>query len=77
MRRSSSMALTLVEFARDLGVAPSRSLSGTSLQLAALADPDSEADSEEELIITRNIVRELGSRPCLGVEVGQRVHATM
>jgi AraC-like DNA-binding protein len=76
MRRSSSMALTLVEFARDLGVAPSRSLSGTGVRLAELEDPDSEADSEDELTIARNIVRELGSRPCLGVEAGQRVHAT-
>ncbi|MFE6922071.1 AraC family transcriptional regulator [Nocardia sp. NPDC057663] len=58
--------------AADHGVSTDRILAGTGLTSAALSDPDLQVPGAIELVVVRNLVRELADVPALGVEVGRR-----
>ncbi|MEC3913462.1 AraC family transcriptional regulator [Nocardia sp. CDC160] len=70
-RGVASVAL-MVGFAREHGVTTARMLAGSGLTEKQLADPDAQIDAHTELAVIRNLVRELGARPNLGLEVGRR-----
>ncbi|WP_330183519.1 AraC family transcriptional regulator [Nocardia sp. NBC_01503] len=74
-RGVASVAL-MVGFAREQGVAAGRMLQGSGLTEKTLADPDAQIDAHTELAVIRNLVRELGDRPSLGIEVGRRYRIT-
>ncbi len=70
-RGVASVAL-MVRFAREQGVPTARMLQGSGLTEKQLADPDAQIDAHTELAVIRNLVRELNTRPSLGLEVGRR-----
>ncbi|MTE11385.1 AraC family transcriptional regulator [Nocardia aurantiaca] len=74
-RGVASVAL-MVGFAREHGVPAARMLQGSGLSERQLADPDEQIDAHTELAVIRNLVRELGARPNLGLEVGRRYRIT-
>ncbi|WP_433564473.1 AraC family transcriptional regulator [Nocardia sp. CA-151230] len=74
-RGVASVAL-MVGFAREHGVPPARMLQGSGLNEKQLANPDEQIDAHTELAVIRNLVRELGARPDLGLEVGRRYRIT-
>ncbi|GAB3206984.1 AraC family transcriptional regulator [Nocardia tengchongensis] len=74
-RGVASVAL-MVGFAREHGVPPARMLQGSGLNERQLANPDEQIDARTELAVIRNLVRELGARPNLGLEVGRRYRIT-
>ncbi|MEU6582063.1 AraC family transcriptional regulator [Nocardia sp. NPDC046763] len=74
-RGVASVAL-MVGFAREHGVPPARMLQGSGLSERQLANPDEQIDAHTELAVVRNLVRELGARPDLGLEVGRRYRIT-
>ncbi|MFJ4656741.1 AraC family transcriptional regulator [Nocardia sp. NPDC088792] len=74
-RGVASVAL-MAGFAREHGVPAARMLQGSGLTEQALADPDAQIDAHTELAVIRNLVRELGHRPELGLEVGRRYRIT-
>src|SRR5436309_15742316 len=76
MRRSSSMALILMDFARDRGLDERRCLENTRLDRRMLDSPAAEILEEQELLLVRNIVRHLGSAGGLGLAAVRRVHGT-
>ncbi|MFF2552816.1 AraC family transcriptional regulator [Nocardia sp. NPDC058058] len=74
-RGVASVAL-MVGFAAEHGVAAGRMLQGSGLTEKVLADPDAQIDAHTELAVIRNLVRELGDRPSLGLELGRRYRIT-
>lgn len=74
--RGGASAALMVGFARERGVPAARMLQGTGLTEKTLADPDLQIDAHIELAVIRNLVRELGDGPLLGVEVGRRYRIT-
>ncbi|MEU8897985.1 AraC family transcriptional regulator [Nocardia sp. NPDC048505] len=74
-RGIASVAL-MVGYAGERGVPVARLLGGTGLHEQTLHDPDAQIDAHLELAVVRNLVRELGDRPALGVEVGRRYRIT-
>ncbi|MCU1646307.1 MAG: putative HTH-type transcriptional regulator [Nocardia sp.] len=74
-RGVASVAL-MVGFAREQGVGAGRILQGSGLGEKTLGDPDAQIDAHTELAVIRNLVRELGARPNLGLEVGRRYRIT-
>lgn len=74
-RGVASIAL-MVGFAKEHGVAPGVMLQGSGLSEQRLGDPDAQVDAQAELAVIRNLVRELGERPDLGLEVGRRYRIT-
>ncbi|NNH71733.1 AraC family transcriptional regulator [Nocardia uniformis] len=74
--RGGASAALMVGFARERGVSAGRMLQGTGLTEQTLADPDVQIDAHIELAVIRNLVRELGDGPLLGVEVGRRYRIT-
>ncbi|MGW5108383.1 AraC family transcriptional regulator [Nocardia sp. NPDC004123] len=74
-RGVASVAL-MVGFAREHGVPAARMLQGSGLNEKQLANPDEQIDAHTELAVIRNLVRELGARPDLGLEVGRRYRIT-
>lgn len=74
-RGVASVAL-MVGFAREHGVPTARMLHGSGLQERQLTDGSVQIDAHIELAVIRNLVRELGHRPNLGLEVGRRYRIT-
>ncbi|WP_067703810.1 AraC family transcriptional regulator [Nocardia jejuensis] len=74
--RGIASVLLMVGYARDHGVPVARMLQGSGLSEATLTDPDAQIDARTELAVIRNLVRELGDRPNLGLEVGRRYRIT-
>lgn len=66
----------MVGYAGEQGVPQARMLEGSGLAAAQLADPDAQIDARTELAVIRNLVRELGDRPNLGLQVGRRYRIT-
>jgi AraC-like DNA-binding protein len=71
-RRGPAAARILVELAADHGVRAPESLAGTGLGERDLHDPDTQIEALQELAIARNLIRQIGDRPGLGVEAGCR-----
>ncbi|SDI23223.1 Helix-turn-helix domain-containing protein [Actinokineospora alba] len=74
--RAAGSVLLMIRFAEDHGVAAADVLRGSALTESALARPDAQLDAHQELAVVRNLVRLLGKRPALGVEVGFRYRVT-
>ncbi|MEU0538680.1 AraC family transcriptional regulator [Nocardia sp. NPDC005978] len=74
-RGVASIAL-MTGFAREHGVGAGRILQGSGVSERGLGDPDAQVDAQAELAVIRNLVRELGDRPNLGLEVGRRYRIT-
>ncbi|QLY31697.1 AraC family transcriptional regulator [Nocardia huaxiensis] len=74
--RGVASAALMVGFAREHGVAAERILEGSGLSEKILGDPDAQIDARTELAVIRNLVRELGDRPNLGLAVGRRYRIT-
>jgi AraC-like DNA-binding protein len=55
------------------GVPAERSLHGTGLTAAQLADPATRVEAGQELQVARNLIEQLGDRAGLGVEAGRRM----
>lgn len=74
-RGVASVAL-MVGYAGEHGVPAARMLAGTGLTESMLRDPDAQIDAHTELAVIRTLVRELGSQPALGIEIGRRYRIT-
>lgn len=74
--RGVASAALMVGFAREHGVPAARMLQGSGLTERQLTSPDEQIDAHTELAVIRNLVRELGARPNLGLEVGRRYRIT-
>ncbi len=61
-----------MQVAAAYGVPEVTALGGTGLTTAALEDPASLVEAEQELRVVRNLLWELGDRPGLGLEAGRR-----
>lgn len=72
VRRTTVSAQLLTQLAAEHGLSPERSLRGTGLDVRALADPNAEATAAQELQLVRNLLRELGPIPGLGLDAGLR-----
>lgn len=70
--RSAGAARLLVEVGREHGLRPDQCLFRSGLAEAELADPATVVEATQELAIARNLIRQLGNRPGLGLEVGLR-----
>lgn len=62
----------LVDFGTQFGVPAPTLLRGSGVGPAVLTDPTAQVDARAELSVIRNLCRELGQRPGLGLEVGTR-----
>lgn len=67
----------LTQLAEEHGLLPEICLEGTGLTIAALADPRTELAAEQELQLVRNLVRELGHVPGIGLDAGRRYHISI
>lgn len=65
----------LVELAGEHGLPPEVALRGTGTTGAQLADPEAEVTGAHELVLVRNLLRELASVPGLGLQAGARYQA--
>lgn len=74
MRRSGISAQLLTQFGLDHGLSVERCLAGTGLSLQQLAEPGSEIDAAQELLLIGNLVAALGVQPGIGLKAGQRYH---
>ncbi|WP_459955622.1 AraC family transcriptional regulator [Nocardia sp. IFM 10818] len=74
--RGVASVVLMVGFGREHGVPVQRMLAGSGVGEKTLADPDAQIDAHTELAVIRNLVRELGERPNLGLEVGRRYRIT-
>ncbi|WP_116113464.1 AraC family transcriptional regulator [Amycolatopsis ruanii] len=74
-RGVASVAL-LVRFGAERGVPRDALLRGTGLPPSRLDDPAAQVDAHQELTVARNLVRELGDPPGLGLEAGVRYRVT-
>ncbi|MGW6726134.1 AraC family transcriptional regulator [Nocardia sp. NPDC055029] len=70
--RGIASIAVMTGFAADHGVAADRVLAGTGLTSATLTDPALQVSAATELVVVRNLVRELAGVPALGAEVGRR-----
>lgn len=74
LRRSGISAQLLTQFGLDQGLSVERCLAGTGLSLQQLAEPGSEIDAAQELLLIGNLVAALGAQPGIGLKAGQRYH---
>lgn len=74
-RGTTSISL-LAGFAAEHGVSKGSVLEGTGVPTEALDDPDAYVDAHQELAVVRNLVRLLGDRPALGLDIGRRYRVT-
>lgn len=72
--RSTAGAAALVELAAEYAVPAERLLAGSGITEAAIADPAAEVTAAAELAVVRNLLRELGHVPGLGLIAGHRYH---
>jgi AraC-like DNA-binding protein len=71
-RRKTAGSRLVVEVAADHGVSVDRCLAGSGVAPPQLRDPDVLIEAAQELTIVRNVLREVGDIPGLGVETGRR-----
>ena len=64
----------LTRFAESHGVAPQVCLRDTGISAAALADPQTEILATQELQLVRNLIREIGHKPAIGLDAGLQYH---
>ncbi len=76
-RRSVAGAQMLTQLAQEHGVSIAACLRDTRLDAAALADPQTEITAAQELQLIRNLVRELGHIPGIGLDAGMRYHISV
>lgn len=76
LRRPPLSALLLLDFAAERGLSRDRALAGTGLTLAELQAPGASLRGDSELALIGSVLRQLGDRPGLGLEMGQRYHLT-
>jgi len=76
LRRPPLSALLLLDFAAERGLSRERALAGTGLTLAELQAPGASLRGDSELALIASVLRQLGDRPGLGLEMGQRYHLT-
>lgn len=74
--RATTSAALLTDLAGEYDVPAEAVLRGTGLTPSSLAEPDGEIRAAQELELVRNLVRELGHVPALGLEAGTRYHAS-
>ncbi|NIH83369.1 AraC family transcriptional regulator [Amycolatopsis granulosa] len=74
--RGIASAALLVRFGAERGVSREALLRGTGLSPARLDDPAAQVDAHQELAVARNLVRELGNPPGLGLDAGVRYRVT-
>jgi AraC-like DNA-binding protein len=74
--RSISSIQTMTAFGIGRGMAVRDCLAGTGLRPDDLNDPVMNVSIEQEFGVARNLLRQLGDVPGLGLEVGQRYHFT-
>lgn len=71
--RGSRIARLLLELGRERGLRPAQCLAGTGVAHADLRHAGTKLAREQELQVARNVVRELGNPPGLGVEAARRL----
>lgn len=71
-RRTTLAAREHSAYGVSQGLTAEQCLAGSGLSPADLADTQLMIDAGQELTVTRNLLRLLGDRPGLGVEVGRR-----
>ncbi|MGW6754094.1 AraC family transcriptional regulator [Streptomyces sp. NPDC055006] len=74
--RSPAGVLLLVEFAAEQGITAARLLAGSGIDTGVLGDPHATVQARQEIAVVRGLLRELGDRPGLGLDVGARFHLT-
>ncbi len=72
--RNMVSAQLLTKLAAEHGVGLANCLRDTGIAAEALKDPQAEITAGQELQLIRNLVRELGHVPGLGLEAGSRYH---
>lgn len=70
--RATTGTLLTARFGEERGVSLATCLNGTDLDPARLSDPSLEVTAEQELAVSANLIRALGSPDGLGIEVGTR-----
>ncbi|WP_044875294.1 AraC family transcriptional regulator [Pseudomonas sp. LFM046] len=71
-RRSAISVQLMTQFGLDQGLTLEQCLAGTGLDWRLLGDPGAEVDASQELELMRNLARELGQRPGMGLQAGKR-----
>ncbi|WP_306320333.1 MULTISPECIES: AraC family transcriptional regulator [unclassified Streptomyces] len=74
--RAASGVVLLLDFAAERGMGAADCLAGSGIAADALRDPHHLVEAAQELAVVRNLLRGLGDRPGLGIEVGARYHVT-
>ncbi|MFI5662583.1 AraC family transcriptional regulator [Streptomyces sp. NPDC051684] len=74
--RAASGVVLLLDFAAERGLGAADCLAGSGIDAAALGDPHHLVEASQEIAVVRNLLRGLGDRPGLGIEVGARYHVT-
>ncbi|MGY0499230.1 AraC family transcriptional regulator [Nocardia sp. FBN12] len=69
--RGVASVAVMNRFAVEHGADATSILAGTGLSVADLDSADRQIDARTELLVVRNLLRELGTRPALGIEVGR------
>lgn len=70
--RGPASSRLLVQVGAEHGVEPARSLAGSGLSSADLADPSATVTAGQEILIAANLRRELGDLSGIGLQVGRR-----
>ncbi|MDA3623798.1 AraC family transcriptional regulator [Saccharopolyspora sp. WRP15-2] len=74
--RTTAGLVLLLDFAATRGMSAVACLAGSGIDPDTLHDPDLLVEASQELAVVRNILREVGSPPGLGLEVGSHYHLT-
>lgn len=74
--RTTTSAAILTDLAVEHGVPAERILKDTGIAPTSLRDAEAEITAGQELRLVRNLVRELGDVPALGLDAGLRYHAS-
>ncbi|MDO3646844.1 AraC family transcriptional regulator [Nocardia mangyaensis] len=69
--RGLASVAVMTRFAGEHGVDATSILADTGLSDADLDSADRQIEARTELLVVRNLLRELGARPALGIEVGR------
>lgn len=74
--RSAASVLLMIRFGEEHGVSAEDLLHGAALTPAGARDPGTQLDAHQELAVVRNLVRNLGHLPALGLRIGKRYQVT-
>lgn len=74
VRRNLVSVQLLVRLAAELGLPQAVCLEGSGIAAESLADPETVITASQELQVVRNLVRERGHLPGLGIDAGLRYH---